>query len=466
MLLRLTAEQLAAQKQSPLWPATYRNRETSREYAPHHDDERAALEADGPRALLVKGGEGGGKSVFGIVKDLERLRRGMSGIMVSPDLPHFKRSLWPEFRRWCPWEQVVERQRYRGAFDWEPHEPFALAFVNGATLYCGGMDEPGAWEGPNVHFAHFDEARRATNANALKVMDGRVRLAGPAGEPPQLYITTTPRKNWLYDYFGPPQPNDVRAAFKAHARVVTLRVRDNAPNLADGYEENRRRSLTEAEARVLLDAEWEDIEEGQRFLPSMALWDACREPLAPPGPRDPMVVALDAATGRTGAPSDCFGVVGVTRHPARGGDVAVRFVQKWQARSGGKIDFEGTPDTPGPFSVLRWLCKTYDVIQCAYDPTELRFAASQITQEGIVWLKEFSQGAQRAEADKQLLDLITQRRIAHDGNADLREHLDNADRKLDAEARRLRIAKREEALKIDLAVCLSMSSFEILRLNL
>ncbi len=44
--------------------------------------------------------------------------------------------------------------------------------------------------------------------------------------------------------------------------------------------------------------------------------------------------------------------------------------------------------------------------------------------------------------------------------------MDNADKKLSDDGRRMRIVKREEALKVDLAVCLSMASYECLRLNL
>jgi phage terminase large subunit-like protein len=72
-------------------------------------------------------------------------------------------------------------------------------------------------------------------------------------------------------------------------------------------------------------------------------------------------------------------------------------------------------------------------------------------------LHPFPQGAARLEADKGLLDLIEQRRIAHDGDATLRAHLDNANRKQDADGRRLRIVKRRQSQKIDLAVALSMA---------
>ncbi|HUW11196.1 MAG TPA: terminase family protein, partial [Anaerolineae bacterium] len=93
----------------------------------------------------------------------------------SPNLPHYKRSLWPEFRRWCPWDMVVEKHRRFGKLDWEPHEPFNIVFKNDATLHCTGIENPGSLEGPNINFAHFDEARHHPDDKALKVLDGRVR---------------------------------------------------------------------------------------------------------------------------------------------------------------------------------------------------------------------------------------------------------------------------------------------------
>jgi hypothetical protein len=324
-----------------------------------------------------------------------------------------------------------------------------------------------SWEGGNVSFAHLDEARRMKDATALKVLDGRVRIAGQDGTPPQLWITTTPRKNWLFEYFGPMLADDPRAAFKHDSQVVTLFTSDNERdgNLAAGYVKQRRQSLNESEARVLLEAEWEDIDEADRFLLSMIWWDVLKEVLPPVTRREPMVLAMDAATGRVASVSDCFGIVGVTRHPVRHGDVAVRFVAKWQARAGHAIDFQGSEQAPGPEMIVRKLCRDLNVVEVCFDPTQLHDMATRLRREGIAHFREFGQGALRAESDKMLYDVITQKRLAHDGNADLRAHIDNADRKADAQDRKMRIVKREESLKIDLAVCLSMCCFEILRLN-
>jgi len=518
-LLKLAPkEQLIAQLQrslGPPWPDVYINRDTGKVYEPHHDDERSVLESDGPVALLVKGSEGSGKSVLGIIKTLERVRRGCSGVVISPDLPHLKRSLWLELRRWIPWDQVVPKHRYMQPEAWQPYAPFRIVFRNGAFLEIGGIDEPGSWEGPNVNFCFMDEMRRKKSADALKVMMGRVRIPGPNNIPPQLFICTTPRKHWLYEYFGgvkvkcldcfstepvPIQegypfqcmqcgsPNldviDHLYDFKLKSRVVTLHVRDNIHNLQDGFIENRASVLSEAEARVLIDAEWEDIDESQAFLPHMSWWDECVGSIPTLDEKTPIVIAMDAATGSVSSESDCFGLLVVSRHPdseKSTPSVAVRYTAVWRAERGGKIDYLGTASNPGPERALLRLCgwrydddegkyikvgDGYNVKCVVYDPKQLHDLGMRFSRKRIAWMEQFGQIARRIEADTDLLRLIQQKRIVHDNNSVLREHVQNADRKLDDDGHRLRIVKREQSLPVDLCVCLSMAASQCLYLRL
>jgi hypothetical protein len=448
----------------PEWPERYYNAERGKFYEPHHQEEAYFVADNSKRWLLAKGGEGGGKSVCGIIRDLDRIKAGCHGIMISPDFEHFKRSLWPEFRRWCPWEFIVPRQRYRRDPAWEPGRPFQLNFTTGATVYCGGMKESEvmSWEGPNVNWAHFDECRRHDTAAAIKVLDGRVRIP-MGGYMPQIWLTTTPRKNWLFDYFGPMKQEDERADFKADALIMTLLTLDNEPNLESGFVAKRSKSLTASEIRVLLEAEWEDIEHGQRFLPSITLWDALKFDL-PIWGKEPMVLAADAAVGSVSGLSDCFGLVGVTRHTDpkyRNNQVFVRYIRKWQAKAGEKIDFDK------PRGEIRRLCSDPDhpVVMVCYDRHQLHDMMQQLARENLSWFFEFDQGDRRLTADRQLLDLVQERWVWHTGDHDLRQHLDNSDRKLSDDGNRLRIVKREDALKVDLAVCLAMGCHEIMRLN-
>jgi len=500
----------------PPWPQKYVNRDTGKVYKPHHDLEAAIVYSDSPKHVLIKGSEGSGKSVALVIKCLERVRRGCSGILVSPDLPHLKRSLWPEFRRWCPWDQVHPKHQYMEPEVWTAYAPFRIVFRNGAFLEIGGIDEPGAWEGPNVNFAFMDEMRRKKEPDALKVMTGRVRIPGPGGIPPQIVIATTPRKHWLYTFFGGIQVRchdcgsmepvpiqegypfkcmscessnletlDEYAAFKFNSRVITLHVRDNEENLEPDFAKNRAMVLTEAEARVLIDAEWEDIDELEAFLPHMSWWDDCRESVPPLDPHTPLVVALDAATGRQSSASDCFGILAVSRHPdpSRWDDsVMVRYVNAWRAPRGGKIDYLGTPENPGPERELLRLCgwnyndatgqyqksahRPYNVKCVVYDPNQLHDLGMRFSRKYIAWMEPFGQIKGRVEADTDLLRLIQQRRVVHDGNAILREHIQAADRKLDDDGKRLRIVKRDEHSPVDLAVCLSMAASQCLYIQL
>ena len=226
----------------------------------------------------------------------------------------------------------------------------------------------------------------------------------------------------------------------------------------------RSQSLTEDEARLLLEAD-EDVEllGTDRFLPSMIWWEALKASISAPGKNEPMVLAADAAVGRISGYSDCFGLVGVTRHPDpkySANQLFVRYVRKWQAKPGHKINFDE------PRKEIRKLCEEFSIVMLAYDRHQLHDMMTTLASENIVWTFDFAQAGRRLEADRQLQDLILEKRLWHDGNDELREHIDNADKKLTDDGRKLRIVKREDALKIDLAVCLSMASYECLRLNL
>lgn len=193
------------------------------------------------------------------------------------------------------------------------------------------------------------------------------------------------------------------------------------------------------------------------FIP-IEWWDACKNPLPlQPGERTPLIVGLDAAV--TG---DCFGLVVMSRDPNDSANsVAVRGVRKWDPPPGGAIDYAG------PEAACRELARDYNVAQFAYDPYQLHDFATRLMKEGVGWFRPFTQGQDRLMSDKGLYDLIVHRRIRHDGNAELREHMTNANAKQAAnEDSKLRIVKKSDSRKIDLVICVSMASAECLRLNL
>ncbi len=450
-----------------VWPKEYISKRTDKRYQLNNQDLQQFIYNDKPRYMLLKGGEGGGKSAAGVIKNLNRLRRGMNGIMVSTDLEHFKKSIWPTAKEWIPWNCVIERHRYREQEGWEPKQAFTLVFYNKETeiyseLICGGAkeDKIGTWEGPNVNFVHFDEARGHKTPNALKVFDGRARIPGPSNEPPQIYLTTTPRKHWLFEYFGPITDNDRFTDFKRDSFVATVLTEENIANLDINFVRQRAQTLTESEKRVLLYAEWEDESDVEKFV-QIIWWDNCQESSQPITRNEPAIIALDAATGseNPGYIADCFAMIMVTRHPHRKEDVIVRYCGIWEPPQGKLLDF-------APIELeLRRLCREFSIIEVAYDPHQLHDMATRLKNSQIANFQSFSQQSARLQSDKQLQDLIMSRRISHDGNPLLKQHIDNANVKKYGQDG-IRLVKRSASQKIDAAVSLSMAASRILYYNL
>jgi len=187
------------------------------------------------------------------------------------------------------------------------------------------------------------------------------------------------------------------------------------------------------------------------------------------GNREPLVLAVDAATGREVGQSDCFAIIGLTRHPdpeRRKSSVGVRYLNFWQAPAKGKIDFQGTEHAPGPEMEIRRLCKEYRVICVTGDPRDLHDMFTRFRRERVVYVKEVGQVKDRVEADTDWLRIIQEKRVAHDGDKNLRKHIQNSDRKTDDFGKHLRIVKRLDSLKIDLNVAASMGSYVALHLSM
>jgi hypothetical protein len=185
-----------------------------------------------------------------------------------------------------------------------------------------------------------------------------------------------------------------------------------------------------------------------RFLPSMGLWDACQIAMPPLDRHTPVILATDA-----GESSDAFAVVLIGAHPTVTGGVAVRYSRAY-VPDGAPLDYDAITED------IRTLLQRHAVVEWTYDPFLMgqfirRMEAGRIP---LPPLEAFGQGGPRLEGDKTLLDLIEQRRLGHDGDLVLRSHIDNANRKMDADGRKLRIVKRRHSLKIDLAVAVAMGS--------
>lgn len=201
------------------------------------------------------------------------------------------------------------------------------------------------------------------------------------------------------------------------------------------------------EAAVLTPSEFDRMHRNQwatsteSFVPP-EWWDACgRTPPPPLDPNEPVILAMDA-----GVTSDCFAIVMVGR---RGDSVQVYYPRAWKP-DGKALDYRPIE------AEVRRLINTYNVIELTYDPFQLHDMATRIRAEESVNVRPFNQATPRAIADKLLFDLIRDRRVQHNNEPDLREHVINANRK--PEDDKLRIIKRDANMKIDLCVALSMAA--------
>lgn len=188
-----------------------------------------------------------------------------------------------------------------------------------------------------------------------------------------------------------------------------------------------------------------------KFVPD-EWWRACQGAVPKWETNQVAVVAMDAAIS-----GDCFAMVVVTCDgPNDNRRPCVQYARAWKPPKGGKLDFRGTPDEPGPEIELRRILERYYVAEIAYDPYQLEDLASRLSSDLLGQFYAFSQGQERAVADKRLYDMIRDRRLVHNGDPVLAEHIQNANRKTEGD-KMLRIVKRSENMKIDAAVALSMA---------
>ena len=222
----------------------------------------------------------------------------------------------------------------------------------------------------------------------------------------------------------------------------------------------------QAEAALLHPSEFERIHRNQwvsavgEAIPA-ELWDLCYDPNLSSAidPRAPAVLGVDL-----GMADDHTALVLVTRHPANHDMAAIRWVKVWEPPAGGKMDYTATiaPE-------IRRLCKQYAIVACVYDDWQAHHLMTELRQEGLTRFIAFPQGdgsqqrPGRTIADKQLLDIVVSRKLAHNGDPILKQHVQNAAAKLEGD-KKLRFVKRGKG-KVDALIAASMATFECLRLN-
>jgi len=230
------------------------------------------------------------------------------------------------------------------------------------------------------------------------------------------------------------------------------------PGRSPEWRENQARTMTSAAIRWYAPETPEDSLAGnadEEFVP-VEMWDGL-DVVGPleAGDVTPLVLALDA-----GVRDDYTALIGVTRHPERHDDVAVRFVHEWHPSP--VLDFDSVR------AQWRYYRDNFNLVCTAYDPYALDEMARDLGSEAY-W-ERFDQGARRLLADKGLRDAIHQRRVARPPNGStandvLRSAIRAAGARSDKDESKLRIVKRASG-KIDALVALSMARATSLALNL
>ncbi len=274
--------------------------------------------------------------------------------------------------------------------------------------------------------------------------------AGYTGESPileQLYQTGVKEGRKL-DLRASGAPKDLEVFANDAARLFVLwNTEPRLPWQTPEYYAQEQASLTESEFLRLHRNQW-TMNSEEIFVPS-EWWEACQVEI-PPIKRETLFVSMDA-----GISSDCFAIVAASRVK---GKAAVRYARAWYPKKGQKLEFrnEENPDDPDyPEGELLRLIRRYNVIEVCYDPYQLHDMATRL--KGKANFYEFSQGSERALADKQLRDAIRDRNLLHNGDHELTKHVRNANIKHATEISKLRLVKRAPNMKIDLAVAMSMA---------
>jgi len=198
--------------------------------------------------------------------------------------------------------------------------------------------------------------------------------------------------------------------------------------------------------------------EGDSTYIPMDRWDSIVEIFPDLDARTPVVMGIDASVS-----GDMFAIAVSSRHPARKEDAVIRLVKYWSPRDfpNRRIDFEVVDKW------VRGFCQTHNVVQITFDIYQLAFMAQQWVKDRVAWVKAFDQGAERLVGDSLMHKLAISGRLSHNGDPVLREHIDNCAVRLQkGEESKMRIVKKEQEMKIDLAVASAMSVKHVLELNL
>jgi len=273
---------------------------------------------------------------------------------------------------------------------------------------------------------------------------------------------------------------------KLHAFFAPWTAR---PDRTDGWRAEQAASMPPAELLYFAPETPEDAFAAGEVLTYIeeAVWDLCTDETLPPmlpGDQTQLVLGVDA-----GYSHDCMAIVVASRHPTRPSTAAIREVKVWDPRAMGRpVDFDeverwlryycqggclnGHPRSmpsarcgyclAGAFTVL-----PHRVMQIAFDPSMILPMIQRLQRDRVAWCVQIQQGGPRETADTYLAGLAVQRRITHNGDLTLRQHVLNSAAKVYPDDRStLRIVKRTPSRPVDAAVAMSMAVYQAMTLNL
>jgi len=178
----------------------------------------------------------------------------------------------------------------------------------------------------------------------------------------------------------------------------------------------------------------------ERWLPD-ALWTACAEDVeVPDGAR--IVIGFDGSYSR-----DSTAVVGCML----GERPHLFVIGHWERPAGAAEDWR--VDIPDVEETLRAACARWDVHAIACDPFRWQRTIQVLLEAGLPMVEWPSHSAVRmAPACAAFEDAVQARRLSHDGDERLAEHIRNCVVKIDSRGKRITKVHKDSEQKIDLAV--------------
>jgi len=166
------------------------------------------------RFTAMVAGIGSGKSFAGAVKGLLHCNEPTVGLVVAPSYPMLRDATWRSYQEVCG-DAITKFNK--GEF---------LANIGQAEVLFRSADSPDRLRGPNIDWAHIDEAGLCPR-QTWEIVIGRLRGHGKAGP---CWITSTPKgRNWLYEIISQ------LTLFRAHTRDNPYIAREFVESLEAAY---------------------------------------------------------------------------------------------------------------------------------------------------------------------------------------------------------------------------------------